>query len=526
VIGVIVFVYCLIVFTWWCQSTLGDAIRRIRDQAVAERGRLIKSEQVVLQMTEDFGYLLRIAFLPGEIEALIHTGMRPDDLETRIRRACAEVDGVVIGTRTVNDVDEAVVLPTALRTRHLYVIGETGSGKTTFLVHLAEEDCVAGNGFIFITPESETIHEIIGRVPRSRIDDVTVLNPADGCTIPLNPFHVEPGEDIDLVTDETTEAFRQLFADTDAAPRTHAILRATVHALLHTPGSTLLDVGRLLDRKDGSFRQRVAASLPEEHSRHFWEEIYPAYPKDAHLPILTRFGRLLGPHAIRSMLCAPGRSFDFGSAMNGGGIVLCALSDGLLGPETARLLGQLVIMRVQLAAMRRAELAPSARRLSTLVIDELGAFTSASQAFETLLSRSRKYGLALIAAHQATAQLPERTLKMLLGNVGTIIAFRVGASDARLLARELTVSDEKLSATAFASLGVGEAIARIDRTMFRMRTLRPQMRGDAGVWVRVRDRSRARSARVTASAPKRRQPLAPKRPLDGFDPADPFGGGS
>lgn len=165
------------------------------------------------------------------------------------------------------------------------------------------------------------------------------------------------------------------------------------------------------------------------------------------------------------------------------------------------------------------------RRLSTLIIDEFAEFTGAAASFETLLSRSRKYGLALIAAHQATVQLPDRTLKMLLGNVGAIVAFRVGASDARLLARELTVNDDKLSATAFASLGVGDAIVRIDRTTFRMQTPRPRIRGNADVWVRIRERSRARAAREVTGPVREAQPQK-KRSFEGLDPLNPFGGDS
>jgi hypothetical protein len=315
-----------------------------------------------------------------------------------------------------------------------------------------------------------------------------------------------------------------MFGDTDAAPRTVGILRATVHALLQVPGSTLLDAHRLLDRKDSSFRRSVADMLQDEHARQFWREVYPAYPKDAHLPIVTRFARLIGPRAIRTMLCAPGTSFDIGGLMNGGGVMLCALSDGRLGPGTARLLGQLVITRVQLAAMRRVELAPSQRRLTSLIVDEFAEYVSASASFERLLSRARKYGLALVIAHQQTAQLPERLLKVILGNTGTIVSFRVGASDARILARELTVNDDKLSATAFASLGVGDAIVRADRTTFRMRTIRPYSRGDADIWVRVRDRSRGRV--VPRAGVVRRQRPAEANALDGSDPTDPFGGKS
>lgn len=526
-IAVLVIVSGVIGIIRWCESQLQMARGRFVRAAAFEQVRLRNSGQVVRALTEEMGYLLRIAFAPGEIDALIHTGLTPDDLEMHIRNQCDDVDGVVIGTRAVSggDMPVDVVFPTALRSRHLYSIGETGSGKTTFLVSLMDQDLNAGNGFIFVTPEADTVHDVVGRVPRRRIGDVVLLDPADDCTIRLNPFHTAPGDDIDLVTDETTEAFRQLFNDTDAAPRTESILRATVHALLHVPGGTLLDAGRLLDRKDASFRRSVAASLPDAHARHFWEEVYPAYPKDAHLPIVTRFARLIGPRPIRAMLCAPGPSFDFGGAMNSQGVVLCALSDGRLGPGTARLLGQLVITRVQLAAMRRAELAPSERRPSTLIIDEFAEYVAASAAFERLLSRSRKYGIALIAAHQQTSQLPDRTLKALLGNVGTIVSFRVGASDARILARELTVNDDKLSATAFASLGVGDAIIRIDRTAFRMRTIRPTARGDAGVWVHVRDRSRTKSAPWEPATVDRGRNTA-KPTLDGFDPADPFGGES
>jgi hypothetical protein len=466
-----------------------------------------------------------------ELDELVESGVTPAELTARIRDCCANVRGVLIGHRGVDTEAEEVLLPDSLRTRHLYIVGRSGYGKTTLILNLTGKDMVAKRGLAVMAAEAELIEEeLLPSIPRDRWDDVIYVNPADtSAPVPLNPLHLEDGEDLDFKVQETLSVFQRLFEDdaSGAAPRMETILRQCLYTLMQLPGSTLLDLERLLDRTDDSFRRYALERIADEDARRFWTSVYPAYPRDAHLAILNRIGRLLRPKVVRNLLCAPGGSLNVRRCMDEGKILLFNFSDGVLGEQNAQVLGQLAVAKIQLAAMSRANTPKENRRPFYLYLDEFQSFcNSAATSYGTALSRGRKYGLGLILAHQQTGQISEPIMREILGNVSTAIAFNVGATDARRLAREFVADADgrpmPLEPEEFLKLRVGEAICRIGRSVLRVSTLAPPKGGSEQVRREVIRRSRERFGSRPPGCNPGVDVGTPRPGLNGLDPSEVF----
>lgn len=513
----------------------GEARRREeREAAAAEDRRVRECGEVVLFYANNLGYIARQAVGRDELEGLIEGGVSPGRLSDILAERCAAVDGPILGHQFHGDARLPVCLPEGLRTRHVYMVGRSGSGKTTLIRNLVLHDLAAGNGLAVIAPEAELIEqELLPLIPKERWDDVVYVNPSDATApVPLNPLHLDEGEDLDLKVAETLSILHRLFDEEGAgggAPRMETILRQALYTLTQVPGSTLLDLEPLLDRQDDSFRKRVLQHLPDEEARHFWEAVYPAYPKDAHLAILNRLGRLLKPKVVRSLLCSPGEGLNIRRCMDEGKVLLFNLSDGILGEQNAQLLGQLVVAKVQLAAMSRANAAKEERRPFYLYVDEFQSFCStAASSYEKILSRARKYGLGLILAHQQTGQIGESVMREILGNVSTVVAFNVSASDARRLAREMVGEiDGQPVATEpqeLLSLKVGEAIAKLGRNVLPIRTLPVPGHGSERVRDEIVRRSRQQYGRPAQSRTGATRPASASSPakLDDLDPGEVF----
>jgi hypothetical protein len=479
-------------------------------------------EKVVRQFLNTHGFLAREVATRAEVEGWIADGVAPRQLERRLADRAAAVAGPLLGYQVSRDGRVPVRLPQGLRARHIYCVGRTGSGKTTLLRNFSLQAIEAGEGLAVIAPEAELIHdELLPLIPEHRWQDVVVVDPADlRHPVGFNPLHLADGEDLDLKAAELMAVFKRLCEEgSSGAPRMETILRQALYALLPLPDTTLLDLERLLDRQDDAFRRFVIARTADDDARNFWSRTYPSYPKDAHLSLINRLGRFLRPRTVRTLLCASPRSFDVRAAMDQGKVLLFSLSDGLLGEENAELLGQLIVAKIQLAAMSRADVPQHERRFFTLVADEFQRFAhGAAESYEQMLSRARKYGVGLVLAHQQTGQIPEQLMRGILGNVGTVVAFQVGATDARRLSRELVgeVNGEPLTLEARELLGlrVGEAICRVGRNVFRLSASPPPRGGSARTRQVILDLSR----RQFASRP----PGATDTPLrNGTDDLDP-----
>lgn len=502
------------------QSNEERALARRRADARRRR----ECEAVLRDFNTTRGYLAGRVAAGSELRGWIDGGISAANLRAELDERAESIKGPLLGHLDRDGREIPVRLPESLRARHQYQIGRTGTGKTTALRRMILQDLEAGHGLAVVAPEAEMISdELLPYIPRSRWDDVIVVDPADvNFPVSFNPLHLDEGEDLDLKSAELMAIFQRLAEDNaTAAPRMEMILRQALYALLPIPNTTLLDIERLLDRQDDGFRRWIIEQTRDEDTRHFWRDVYSAYPKDAHLSLVNRLGRFLRPRTVRNLLCQPGPSFNVRRAMDEQKVLLFKLSDGLLGEENAQLLGQLVVAKLQIAALSRANIPQHERRLFMLYVDEFQRFANvAATSYEVMLSRARKYGLGLVFAHQQMGQIGENLMREILGNVGTVVAFQVGATDARRLSRELVGEIDghlvPVEADQLVSLRTGEAICRIGRSVFRLRTLPPPTGGSPRVRDEVVNRSRMRYARPAASTVR----AARSDGLEGLSPGE------
>ncbi len=506
-----------------------------------EEQRVKACGEVVLFFANHLGYIARQVIHRSELSDMIDSGCSPQELGQEIGRRIEEIDGQVLGYQSLGeDLQVPVKLTQDFRDRHVYVIGKSGAGKTNLLRNLIQQDLEEGKGLGVLAPEAEMLHEeILPFIPDHRIDDVVYFNPADTeCPVCFNPLQVEEGEDVDLKVDENLTVFKRLMGET--GPRMEQILRQALYALTARPGSTLLDMERLLDPTNAAFRGEVVRTCQDETLAHFWQDVYPTMPKDAHLPITNRLGRLLRPKAIRNILCRRESSVSFQQAMDSGKVMLFNLSDGLLGEQNSQLLGQLVVSKFQLAVMARARQPKASRKNFYLYLDEFQTFVgTAGASYEKILSRARKYKLGLILAHQQTGQIGSNLLKEILGNVSTTICFPVSREDALRFSKEfvteydgevLTVPEEEIL-----RLKVGQAWCRMGQHAFLMHTLLASQRPSAKRARYIIERARANFGRalpapaegeaiMPAGAPAAREKTAAAHSaLDDLDPGSVFG---
>ena len=284
-----------------------ERVRRERE----ERQRVEACGEVVLFFANHLGYIARQCISRQELDKFINDGISPDDLAKEIGSRIAECEGLVLGYQPVGESRIDVKLTQEFRDRHVYVIGKSGSGKTNLLRNLIVQDLQAGHGLAVIAPEQEMLtEEILPYIPDDRIEDVIYFNPADTeYPVSFNPLHLDEGEDIDIKVDENLTIFQRVLGDT--GPRMEEILRQALYTLIERPGSTLLDVERLLDPHDPTFRNDVVATSSQPEQARFWSHVYPAFPKDAHLPITNRLGAFpaRSEYSRHALQCRP--EFEF-----------------------------------------------------------------------------------------------------------------------------------------------------------------------------------------------------------------------
>jgi type IV secretory pathway VirB4 component len=322
------------------------------------------------------------------------------------------------------------------RLQHMYVIGKTGVGKSTLLATLIRQDLEAGRGLALLDPHGELVRQVRGFVPTARERDVVYFNvPDNSAGLGFNPLEYVPASRRGLAAGGLLDAFKRLWSDS-WGPRLEHILRHAIFALLEQPDATLGDILRLLE--DASFRKQVVARLTNVEVRRFWAVEFEGYPArlraEAIAPLQNKVGAFLTDPTLQRILAVPKSSFRLRQMMDSGGVLLVDLSKGLIGEDTAALLGSLLTSRINLAALSRADVPEDKRRDFYVYLDEFQTFTSL--AFVTMLSELRKYHVGMVLAHQYLGQLDPKVSEAILGNVGTLIAFRIGAADAEVLAPE------------------------------------------------------------------------------------------
>lgn len=342
------------------------------------------------------------------------------------------------------------------RTRHMYVIGKTGMGKSTLLENMAVQDIRNGNGLAFIDPHGQTAETLLNYIPEERKSDVLYFAPFDT----QYPVSFNVMEDVGpdrrhLVVSGLMSVFKKIWIDAWSA-RMEYILSNTLLALLEYPDSTLLGVNRMLSDKD--YRKKVIDNIKDPSVRSFWVDEFmkynERYMQEAGDAIKNKIGQFTNNPLIRNIVGQPHSSFDIRTIMDQKKIIIMNLSKGLVGESNANLLGSMLTTRIYLAAMSRADLLADQMAQAPnfyFYVDEFQSFANAT--FADILSEARKYKLNLTIAHQYIEQMEEEVKNAVFGNVGTIVAFRVGPFDAEVLE---TIFSPKFLATDIVNLGFAQ----------------------------------------------------------------------
>ncbi len=365
------------------------------------------------------------------------------------------------------------------RTKHMYVIGKTGMGKSTLLENMAVQDIQDGEGMCFIDPHGGTAEKILEYVPEERLKDVVYFAPFDiEHPIAFNVMEDVGADKRHLVVNGLMSAFTKLFGEESFSDRMQYILQNTILALLEYPGSTMLGINRMLTDKD--YRNKVVANVTDTSVKTYWTQEFANYTErfaaEATPAIQNKIGQFTSNPLVRNIIGQAKSSFDFRQIMDEGKIVIVNLSKGRVGEGNANLIGSMLITKIYLAAMSRAD--KNAAELSKLppfylYVDEFQSF--ANKSFADILSEARKYKLNLTIAHQYIEQMEEEVRDAVFGNVGTMIAFRVGAYDAEVLEKEFapTFTAEDLVNLGFVQIYLKLMIDGISSQPFSATTLPP-----------------------------------------------------
>jgi hypothetical protein len=331
------------------------------------------------------------------------------------------------------------------RSRHVYIIGQTGTGKSGLLELLALSDIFHNQGYAIIDPHGDFAINNLKFIPSSRIKDVVYFNPAD-TAFPLgfNPMEVYDTGQRNNISSEIIGVLKRMFGDS-WGPRLEYILRYTILALLEYPNTTMLDITRLLT--DKKFREKVLAAVQDTVVLQFWRVEFASwndkFVAEAIAPVLNKVGAFVANPIIRNIIGQPKSTFNIRQIMDEGKILVVNLSKGLIGEDNAAILGAFMVTKIQLAAMSRSDIPRiEDRRPFYLYVDEFQNF--ATDSFAVILSEARKYGLNLTVANQYVAQMSETVRDAVFGNVGTMIAMRLSPEDAPLLATQFAPQFEAM----------------------------------------------------------------------------------
>jgi DNA helicase HerA-like ATPase len=386
------------------------------------------------------------------------------------------------------------------RERHVYIVGKSGSGKSTVLFNLVMGDIRAGEGVAVIDPHGDLATDILDAIPRSRINEVCYLDAGEiEYPVGFNPATRIAPERRALAASGIVAAFKHLWSNS-WGPRLEHFLFHGIAALVSREHATLIDLARLYT--DDRFRQRILTEVSDPETRRFWQEEYPSYTKslrsDAIAPVLNKVGQIAASPHLRRILGQVAPRLDVSFTMDHQRILIANLAKGTIGEQAANLLGSLLVSHLQLIAMERGALPPQHRVPFFVHVDETQTFSS--DAFASLLSEARKFALHFSLANQYTDQLSNAVRSAVIGNAGTLIVFRVGSRDAELLAPEFRPMEpgalgDQEPFTAWLRRGTGR-----DRIF-----VEPKLYEPLGTAEAIREQSRQRFGRLRAVIERQRQ---------------------
>jgi hypothetical protein len=392
----------------------------------------------------DNGYILNIEELaslfhlphttvetPNILWATTKTAEPPPNVPIQLTGAEDEIS--LLGVTNFRGTNTIFGLYRADRGRHVYVLGQTGTGKSGALELLTLSDIYYDQGFAVIDPHGDYAQHVLTFIPQRRLNDVVYFNPADtSYPIGFNPLEITDPTLKGHISSELVGVLKRLFAES-WGPRLEYILRYSLLALLDYPNATMLDITRLLT--DKKFRAGVITYIDDPVVKNFWVTEFASwndkFAAEAVAPVLNKVGAFTANPMIRNIIGQPKSTFNLRKIMDEGKILVVNLSRGLMGEDNAGILGAMMVTKIQLAAMGRADMPMEERRPFYLYVDEFQNF--ATDSFAAILSEARKYGLNLTVANQYISQMSEAVRGAVFGNVGTIVTFRISPDDAPFL---------------------------------------------------------------------------------------------
>ena len=381
--------------------------------------------------------------------------------------------------------------------RHIYIVGKTGTGKSTFINNMIISDMRAGNGLCLLDPHGELVDDLLEYIPPNRINDVILFDVWDAeYPIGFNLLQADNETEKNKLASGVVATFQKLF-ENSWGPRLEYILRNVVLSIIDYPNATLMHILRVLTDKE--FRDEVISNVKDPLLLKFWHNEFNKWQdkqrEEAVWPITNKVGQFLSSRLVRNIFGQPRSKLSIRKAMDEWKIVLVNLSKGKIGEDNANMIGSLMVTKIQIDAMGRADMAKHLRKPFYLYIDEFQNF--ATKSFATILSEARKYKLSLIVANQYTSQLDETIKDAIFGNVGTIFSFTLGYDDASVMTsqfKEIVSVNDMISLPKFTAY-TRLMVEGVSSDPFSMKTLPPfQTDGDPDFIEKVRKQSRQRYA--------------------------------
>ncbi|HEY4161024.1 MAG TPA: ATP-binding protein [Candidatus Saccharimonadales bacterium] len=349
--------------------------------------------------------------------------------------------GLLLGYNVFRGVKKPIRLALKDRQRHMYAVGQTGTGKSTFLENLALQDMLNGDGFAFVDPHGDTVEKLLSMVPRERTEDVIYFSPADmDYPMGLNLFEFNNPDQKDFLIQEALNMLYKLYDPQHQGimgPRYESIFRNAALAIMADPdGGTFVDIPKLF--RDPDFLKQKLQHVKDPNVLDYWQKEYPASQRSNEAGEVTswfvsKFGAFLSNEMMRNIIGQTKSAFDLRDIMDNKKILLVNLSKGRTGDLNSKLLGMIFVMKFQAAAMSRSSIPEDDRVDFCLYVDEFQNFSTDS--FATIMSEARKYHLNLVVANQFTTQLTDEIRDAVFGNMGTIVSFRIGQNDVEALSR-------------------------------------------------------------------------------------------